>query len=66
MRSKVRVWRVWHSFEDIEHCLHVDFTGISAPYEVPENPEIHIKTGEMDVADSVKLITDYLIEKNYI
>ena len=43
-----------------------DFTGISAPYEAPENPEIHIKTGEMDLTQSVKMITDYLVEKKYI
>ena len=44
----------------------VDFTGVSAPYEAPENPEIHVKTGEMDLKDSVKMITDYLLEKKYI
>ncbi|KAF9461331.1 adenylyl-sulfate kinase [Collybia nuda] len=43
-----------------------DFTGISAPYETPENPEIHIKTHETDVMDSVRIITDYLVSKGYI
>ncbi|RDB16667.1 Adenylyl-sulfate kinase [Hypsizygus marmoreus] len=43
-----------------------DFTGISAPYEAPENPEIHIKTHETDVTESVGIITRYLIEKGYI
>ena len=43
-----------------------DFTGVSAPYEAPENSEIHVKTGEMDLKDSVKMITDYLVEKKYI
>jgi adenylylsulfate kinase len=43
-----------------------EFTGISAPYEAPENPEIHIKTNEIDVTDSVHVITEYLISKGYI
>ncbi|KAF9264222.1 adenylylsulfate kinase [Marasmius fiardii PR-910] len=43
-----------------------DFTGISAPYEPPVNPEIHINTSETEVAQSVKIITDYLFEKGYI
>jgi hypothetical protein len=43
-----------------------DFTGISAPYEAPEKPEIHIKTDESDVTESVRIITQYLSEKGYI
>ncbi len=46
--------------------LAVDFTGISAPYEAPENPEIHIDTSTTDVAESVRIITDYLTAKGYI
>jgi len=43
-----------------------DFTGISAPYEAPENPEIHIKTDECDVTEAVRRITAYLTEHQYI
>ncbi|KAK0443107.1 adenylylsulfate kinase [Desarmillaria tabescens] len=43
-----------------------DFTGISAPYEAPEKPEIHIDTSTTDVAESVRIITDYLKGKGYI
>ncbi|OCH88886.1 adenylylsulfate kinase [Obba rivulosa] len=43
-----------------------DFTGISAPYEAPENPEIHIKTAECDVTEAVRIITQYLSDKGYI
>lgn len=43
-----------------------EFTGISAPYEAPENPEIHIKTDECDVAEAVRIIADYLVAHNYI
>ncbi|KAF8070234.1 adenylylsulfate kinase [Lyophyllum atratum] len=43
-----------------------DFTGISAPYEAPVNPEIHIKTHETNVAESVGIITEYLTANHYI
>ncbi|KZT11056.1 adenylylsulfate kinase [Laetiporus sulphureus 93-53] len=43
-----------------------DFTGISAPYEAPEKPEIHIKTDECDVAESVRVITEYLEKNGFI
>ncbi|KAJ7502723.1 adenylylsulfate kinase [Mycena galericulata] len=42
-----------------------DFTGISAPYEAPENPEIHIKTNETDVEESVRIIADYLAKNGF-
>lgn len=43
-----------------------DFTGISAPYEPPETPEIHIKTHEADLSESVRIIVNYLVEKGFI
>ncbi|KAI0342063.1 adenylylsulfate kinase [Trametopsis cervina] len=43
-----------------------DFTGISAPYEAPESPEIHIKTAECDVTEAVRRITEYLSEHHFI
>ncbi|KAJ7703311.1 adenylylsulfate kinase [Mycena rosella] len=43
-----------------------DFTGISAPYESPESPEIHIKTDETDVEGSVRIITEYLEKNGYV
>ncbi|KAI0759833.1 adenylylsulfate kinase [Trametes elegans] len=43
-----------------------DFTGISAPYEPPENPEVHIKTAECDVKEAVARITEYLTQKGFI
>jgi adenylylsulfate kinase len=46
--------------------IGIDFTGISAPYEAPDAPEIHIKTDEMDVTESVRIITQYLTEKGFI
>ncbi|PWN92886.1 putative MET14-ATP adenosine-5`-phosphosulfate 3`-phosphotransferase [Acaromyces ingoldii] len=43
-----------------------EFTGISAPYEAPPKPEIHIDADKTSVEDSVKIITQYLLEKGYL
>lgn len=43
-----------------------EFTGISAPYEAPESPDLHIRTDQHNVEESVKLITEYLTVKQYI
>lgn len=42
------------------------FTGISDPYEAPEKPDIHLKSGEWDVERCVEEIIKYLREKGYI
>lgn len=43
-----------------------EFTGISAPYEEPKAPEIHIKTHEVSVEQGVQIILDYLVKHNLI
>ena len=43
-----------------------EFTGISAPYEEPLKPEIHIRSDKTSVEDSVKQIVGYLEEKGYL
>lgn len=43
-----------------------EFTGISAPYEEPENPEITIDTSKTSVEESTRLILGYLEEKGYV
>jgi adenylylsulfate kinase len=43
-----------------------NFTGISAPYEEPENAEIHIKSDKSSVEESVAQIIKYLQEKNLV
>lgn len=43
-----------------------EFTGISAPYEEPLKPEIHIKSAETSVEDAVKIIVKYLEDKGYL
>lgn len=42
------------------------FTGISAPYETPENPELHLRTDELSVGESVHRIMTYLTTKQFI
>ena len=36
------------------------FTGISAPYEVPENPEVVVNTEQLSVEESVEMIVNEL------
>jgi adenylylsulfate kinase len=43
-----------------------EFTGISAPYEDPEDPEIVLDTGSLSVEESVARIIEYLEEKGYL
>ncbi|KAJ1304961.1 hypothetical protein OPQ81_006093 [Rhizoctonia solani] len=43
-----------------------DFTGVSAPYEAPENAEIHIRTDQSPVEDAVRQIVDYLSNQRLI
>jgi adenylylsulfate kinase-like enzyme len=43
-----------------------DFTGISAPYEPPTKPEIHIHTDEVDVKGAVAIIFEYLKKQGLI
>jgi len=43
-----------------------DFTGISAPYEEPENPEIVIDTQNQSPEEAVEQIVDYLTTQGII
>jgi len=43
-----------------------EFTGISAPYEAPENAEIHIRSDQKSVEDSVREIVEYLQSKGLL
>lgn len=43
-----------------------DFTGISAPYEEPEDAEIVIRSGETGVEEAVVQIVEYLEEKQLL
>ena len=43
-----------------------EFTGVSAPYEEPLDPEIVLETDRLAVEESVKKILDYLEDRNLI
>lgn len=43
-----------------------DFTGISAPYEAPEKPEIVIRTDKSSVEECVAQIAEWLIKEGLI
>ena len=43
-----------------------EFTGISAPYEAPTNPEITINTAEHSLAECVEQVLSYLEAKGII
>ena len=40
-----------------------DFTGISAPFEAPENPEIEINTTQLSIDESVQIVLDYCLPR---
>jgi adenylylsulfate kinase len=43
-----------------------NFTGISAPFEAPENPELVLRTGEKSLDECVSELINYLREGGYI
>lgn len=43
-----------------------DFTGISAPYEEPLNPELTIDSSKLSVEESTRTVLSYLEEKGYV
>lgn len=43
-----------------------EFTGISAPYEAPESPELHIRTDQHSIEECVEMVLSYLREKKLI
>jgi bifunctional enzyme CysN/CysC len=51
-------------YEKAKKGLIPDFTGISAPYEAPLNPELTLDTGKLTIAESVARLVDHLIPAN--
>ena len=43
-----------------------EFTGISSPYEIPDNAELIIDTGNSSIEGCVKLVINYLYENEII
>ncbi|GIW39688.1 MAG: adenylyl-sulfate kinase [Candidatus Binatia bacterium] len=42
-----------------------DFTGVSAPYEAPENPELRLRTDRLSPEECVSRIVAFLEERGY-
>ncbi|MFC1851922.1 adenylyl-sulfate kinase [candidate division CSSED10-310 bacterium] len=53
-------------YEKARQGIIKEYTGISAPYEAPENPEIHVRTDALSLAESTTCIIDYLHQKELI
>jgi len=43
-----------------------NFTGVSAPYEAPEAPELRVDTGEQTVEESVATVLDFLEQRRFV
>ncbi|NOZ57303.1 MAG: adenylyl-sulfate kinase [Calditrichaeota bacterium] len=43
-----------------------EFTGISAPYEPPEKPEIEVRTDEMSVSEAAEMVIRYLEKQGIV
>ena len=43
-----------------------EFTGISAPYEEPENPELVVDAAKNSVEECAKMVVDYLKKNGYL
>jgi len=43
-----------------------EFTGISSPYEAPEDPEMVLDTGEYSVEECVEKVLDLLVERGVV
>lgn len=42
------------------------FTGVDAPYEPPENPELVLRTDEWSVAECVEVVVHYLRQRGFL
>lgn len=43
-----------------------NFTGLDSPYEVPQNPEIHLKTNEYSIDELAQQVLQYLRSNDFI
>lgn len=52
-------------YEKARKGIIKDFTGIDAPYEAPENPEIIVETDKKSIDQCIDQIVDYMQENEY-
>jgi len=53
-------------YQKARQGLIKDFTGVSAPYEAPETPELVVDTASLSLEDSVKQIMTFLQVQGYL
>lgn len=53
-------------YQKARQGLIKDFTGVSAPYEAPENPELAVDTAILSLEDSVKQVMSFLQAQGYL
>ncbi len=53
-------------FKKARAGLIKEFTGISAPYEAPDHPEIVVNTAKQSIQQSAQVVIDYLEEQGSI
>jgi len=54
------------SYKKAREGIIKEFTGVNAPYEAPENPEIHLHPDKLSVVECVQVIVDYLKKNKFI
>jgi adenylyl-sulfate kinase len=55
-----------HLYEKARAGAIRDFTGISSPYEAPEEPEVFLDTSSMSVSECVEVIVRLLQERGFL
>ncbi len=53
-------------YQKARQGLIKDFTGVSAPYEIPENPELVVDTGGRPLENCVEQVVAYLRTRGYL
>jgi bifunctional enzyme CysN/CysC len=53
-------------YEKARQGIITEFTGINAPYETPDKPEITLKTDELSIDSSAEQAISYLKDKGFI
>ena len=53
-------------YEKAKNGVIPEFTGISAPFEEPANPDLTIETDIMDIERCINALLEYLADKKYI
>ena len=53
-------------YKEVRAGKRSHFTGIDDPYEIPSHPDVHLKTYELTLEQSLKLLLEYLEREGHI